>query len=378
MAYGTAPTSGGSGDPVTTDSITKIDGVAGSSYGEAQIAKIGYGGPGDLNVISSTQPLPVTPGAFAPYGLPVDSDNLNKLIGATSNNIDNRSLLDVLDPLSDNYVAPQAEAVGSNGRVLQQTVDNALLVGLVDRQYSGVSVASGTVMFTAPCADMNYILLTMVASATASVQIETLLPDGSWQAVFAQVNGASVSTSQGQSIANSGTQAAWATAHLGGASWVRVRSTTANTIRVVAKLTNTPPPAMLYVFQQVTGTASTLSCTNTPLAPTAATNLNSAATTNATSVKASAGRIFVLTATNNGAAVCFLKLYNKASAPTVGTDTPVAVMSIPANGVPLVLEYGALGLQFSTGIAFAITNLVGDADTTAIAAGQVKLMMSYV
>lgn len=268
---------------------------------------------------------------------------------------------------------------GAQGRAVPQDgASGALMARLVDRQYMGVSFASGTVMFTAPCDDMNYILLTMVASTTASFQVETLLPDGSWQAVFVQSNGATVSTVQGSSISSSGTQAVFATAHLGGASWVRARSTTGGTIRVMAKLTNTPPPAMLPAFQAINSTAANAQCTNTPLTPTAATNLTSAATTNATSVKASAGRIFVLSATNNGAAVCFLKLYNKASAPTVGTDVPVQVMSIPANGVPLMLEFGALGLQFTTGIAYAITNLIGDADTTAIAANQVKLMMSYV
>lgn len=115
----------------------------------------------------------------------------------------------------------------------------------------------------------------------------------------------------------------------------------------------------------------------TPVTPTPS-NFNSAATTNATSLKASAGTLFGLTATNNGAAVMFLKLYNKASAPTVGTDVPILVASVPANGVPLSIVLGASGHRFATGIAYATTNLIADSDTTAIAASQCKAAFDYV
>jgi hypothetical protein len=39
-------------------------------------------------------------------------------------------------------------------------------------------------------------------------------------------------------------------------------------------------------------------------------------------VKASAGQVYSLFVSNINAAVRYLKLYNKASAPTVGTDVP--------------------------------------------------------
>lgn len=56
----------------------------------------------------------------------------------------------------------------------------------------------------------------------------------------------------------------------------------------------------------------------------------SAATTNATSVKASAGNLYGVHLHNSGAAAVFVKLYNKASAPVVGTDTPVTTLSLSA------------------------------------------------
>lgn len=105
--------------------------------------------------------------------------------------------------------------------------------------------------------------------------------------------------------------------------------------------------------------------------------LNSAATTNATSVKATAGRLHTITVSNQNAAARFLKLYNKASAPTVGTDIPVAVFPLAASSAQ-VLDFGVYGYQFATGIAYAITGAITDADATAITAGDTKISMMYI
>lgn len=131
------------------------------------------------------------------------------------------------------------------------------------------------------------------------------------------------------------------------------------------------PAAQVSATQPVSGTIS-----NTPTTPTPS-NITSAATTNATSVKATAGTVYSLVASNTGAAAAFLKLYNKASAPTVGTDVPVLTISIPAGGT-VTIPFGATGHRFTTGIALAITNLAADSDTTAVAASQVKVLTAYI
>lgn len=101
----------------------------------------------------------------------------------------------------------------------------------------------------------------------------------------------------------------------------------------------------------------------------------SAASTNATSVKASSGNLYGVHLHNSGAAAVFVKLYNKASAPTVGTDTPVTTLSLSAGGR---IDYDNVqGDAFSTGIAYAITNLVADTDTTAVALNQVTGHLLY-
>lgn len=142
--------------------------------------------------------------------------------------------------------------------------------------------------------------------------------------------------------------------------------------RVTVSSDNTP--FAVKIDQTTPGTTNAV--VQTPATPTAIA-INSAATTNATSVKASAGTLYGITCSNAGAAAAFVKLYNKASAPTVGTDVPVITIPIGASGV-VSLNLGELGHRFATGIALAITNLVADTDTTAVAAAQVKVMGDYI
>jgi hypothetical protein len=96
--------------------------------------------------------------------------------------------------------------------------------------------------------------------------------------------------------------------------------------------------------------------------------LLAAATTNATSVKASAGMVYEAKLFNNSATKLFFKFYNKASAPTVGTDTPTETFVLQPNSA-LILDW-ANGNPFPTGIAYAITGGVTDADATAVGAAN--------
>ena len=120
----------------------------------------------------------------------------------------------------------------------------------------------------------------------------------------------------------------------------------------------------------------------TPGNPVATTNgmtnysLISAADTNLTSLKGTAGRVMLLTATNTSAALKYLKLYNKATAPDLTSDTPIYRLGIPA-GATISLPLSFTGLFFSLGIAFAITGSLADDDTTNLALGDVLLNISY-
>lgn len=94
-----------------------------------------------------------------------------------------------------------------------------------------------------------------------------------------------------------------------------------------------------------------------------------AASTNAASIKASAGRVVGWSLTNTTASVKYFRFFNKASAPTMGTDSPVFVITVPANGIAAANHEGGIG--FATGIAIACTGAVADLDTTVTAANDV-------
>ena len=107
-----------------------------------------------------------------------------------------------------------------------------------------------------------------------------------------------------------------------------------------------------------------------------ATNINSTATTNATSLKAALATLRSLNLHNYAAAARTFKLYDKASAPTVGTDVPILQVTIAAAG-DCHLTWSD-GLTFGVGLAYAITVNATVADATAVAAGDIvgKIMWS--
>ena len=98
------------------------------------------------------------------------------------------------------------------------------------------------------------------------------------------------------------------------------------------------------------------------------------ASTNATSVKGSAGTVYHYTLTNTTTTIYYLRMYNLASAPTCSSSTGyVATIPIP----PAAAAGGAggreipqnIGQAFTTGVGFCITGGSGSTDNTNAATG---------
>jgi hypothetical protein len=104
--------------------------------------------------------------------------------------------------------------------------------------------------------------------------------------------------------------------------------------------------------------------------------LLSAATTNSNNIKASAGQLYGWYLFNTSASIKYVKLYNKATAPTVGTDVPVLTFPLPPTD-GAVQNPSGVGIAFATGIGIAITGGAADADTTAVAANDVIINLFY-
>lgn len=102
------------------------------------------------------------------------------------------------------------------------------------------------------------------------------------------------------------------------------------------------------------------------------TNLNftSTAGTNARSIVTSGRWLQEVTITNPTTTAAYLKVYDKATAPTVGTDVPRFGIPIPALST-IVTDWGANGKAMSNGIGIALTGGIALLDTSAAVAGIV-------
>lgn len=102
---------------------------------------------------------------------------------------------------------------------------------------------------------------------------------------------------------------------------------------------------------------------------TSVTKVLSAASTNATLIKSTAGRIYGYQLANTTAAWKFVKFYNAGGAPVPGTTVPLYQVALPPNTT--VDANWTVPIAHTSGIGIAITNLAADLDATAVAAGDV-------
>jgi hypothetical protein len=102
------------------------------------------------------------------------------------------------------------------------------------------------------------------------------------------------------------------------------------------------------------------------------------ATPAATTVKATAGRLMFVSIANSSATGLWLKAWNQAAAPTIGT-TSVNALNIycPPSGVT-TLPINDLGIYFSLGIQLAVTGGISLTDATAITASTCTLNYSFI
>lgn len=109
--------------------------------------------------------------------------------------------------------------------------------------------------------------------------------------------------------------------------------------------------------------------------------LNSAASTNATVVKASAGELGFIYAVNLNAAVRFLNLYNKSTTPAPATDNALLIAKLPipgsTTGAGFMLPVPEGVSSFTSGISYATVTGASDTDNTSVAANEIFLWIGY-
>lgn len=106
-------------------------------------------------------------------------------------------------------------------------------------------------------------------------------------------------------------------------------------------------------------------------------HLVSAASTNATNLKASAGQVYAITAFNLNAAPMYLKFHNTAGTPTAGTgitDTYMIPGATTGAGVVINIDKGII---FTTGIGITLVTGITDASAVAVAASEIVLNIYF-
>ncbi len=106
-------------------------------------------------------------------------------------------------------------------------------------------------------------------------------------------------------------------------------------------------------------------------APTKTHYITSAATTNSTNVKAEPGSVFDMTLVNTTATIYYLRMYNRAAAPTCSSATGfVETIPIPASATGAgVVRVFPNGRVYSVGIGYCLTGGGSSTDNTAAATG---------
>jgi hypothetical protein len=151
---------------------------------------------------------------------------------------------------------------------------------------------------------------------------------------------------------------------------LQVTSQIAGTTTLVAYALQQATPKL---YQSVTGAVSANIVTTTGFS--VFHSLISAASTNATNVRTAASTIGTCVLTNTSASFKYVKFFNLAVAPTMGTSTPVIQFPIAPNST-LDVSMSFAGLRLTVGLSYAITGGSALLDTTAVAAGDVLVNLS--
>lgn len=158
--------------------------------------------------------------------------------------------------------------------------------------------------------------------------------------------------------------------------YCRARISTAFTGGTVQAITKFSPYDLVPRVQAVASGSSGNVQALVTLTTASTYNQVTTASTNAAVMKASVGTLYEITISNPTATAIYIKIYNKASNPAVGTDIPVLTIPVVAGGF-VAVPFGAYGKRLSTGLAIAATAAAAATDTTAAVAGA-QINASYI
>jgi hypothetical protein len=226
------------------------------------------------------------------------------------------------------------------------------------------AVAYGTILVpSVECSSLREVSVHLVSSGTGFFfRLEISNNNTNWVPCPSFVSNGNVS------IAQYGTSGVIYTYNLLGARFFRISQAatqTAGTTTLVAYASQQATPKL---YQSVAG--SVTATPNTGFAPQTPSSYISLAGTNAFVISAGASNFFALFITNTTAFMKFVKVYNRGTLPTIGTDVPTWTIGIPPMAT-IDISNSFAGARFLSGISIGITGGYAVTDTTAVAAGDI-------
>jgi hypothetical protein len=258
-----------------------------------------------------------------------------------------------------------------NGQLeIQNDTGNPIPVGpAATLQLTGSASANNTDLFSVDCSGYRSINFQITGTWSGTITFQVSNDNTNWNGLGVVTSGGVNSLTQTTTV-----NGAFFTA-LAGFNFVRIRFTTytsgtANVTGYLLRETNSQAVS-------VSGSSITVSniLANTTSSATVLYTVNSAATTNAASIKATGANLYGLSVMNASVTTKYVRLFNLTTAPTMGTSVPIMVVAVPATSSKEI-EY-VPALRFGTGLAVAITGGAAATDSTAVAAGDVQLLVSY-
>ena len=339
---------------------------------QVQIVKLDIGGTGVSSPVTSANPIPVSLGTLAKAtDTPFSNGDPGVLLLAKRRDSDSTSVSADGDYTTLNMdEAGRLKVSTQPGTIAAVTANitaNAQTVPIKVERASNLTISMVATTLSGHNATFEY------------SNNSTNGTDGNWYGV--QVVRSNANTVETTTGALAATPVYGWEASVNAYKWFRVRATahtsgTAAYILQPGSYATEPIPAIQVTgTQPVSGTVAV-----NPVVPATPYFLNSAATTNGALILTGTSNVSSFYATNGGATAAYIKLYNKATAPTVGTDVPEMTIPVPAavSGVPGVatIPIGFHGFRFALGLGIAITRNAVHTDTTAIGAGEVKVKLS--
>jgi hypothetical protein len=388
------------------DNLTTQEGVGGPQVATNEIggvhyarSKTGWGAPGVYNDVDATNPMPVADASGNTLLAAIQAllTTLNGTIGTSNQPYISGSDGQLI--LARRRDADSSPAADGDMTVLNIDDEGRLKVASKPASYAAITgniTANGQTVFVDCVRFSNLMIHCSGTFAGANVTFEGSLnstngTDGNWFAVQAvRSNANTIELTTG--VLAAAPAYAWelsvnalkffrvrATAFTSGTQvWTFVPGTYATEPIPAAQISGTQPVSGTVTAN--IGTGSLAAGTNlvgdvglqvraNATGASSFSNVVSAATTNAQSIKGSAGRVLGWSFVNNATAVRYVKLHNIATAPTAGAGV-VSTIPIPPNGGVSNVTLGQ-GMGFGTGIGMTIVTGAAATDATSVAAADV-------